>query len=45
MTISIRGVFYDLTFLKKKKYALVHPNDAQMETINPQVQAISASTP
>jgi hypothetical protein len=43
MNISIQGVFYDRTFLKK--YARVHPNDAQMQAINPQVQAINAVHP
>jgi hypothetical protein len=46
MNLSIQGVFYDPTFSeKKKKYARVHPNDAQMQAINPQMQAINAVHP
>jgi hypothetical protein len=41
--MSIHGVFYDRIFFEK--YARVQPNDAQMQAINPQVQAINAVHP
>jgi hypothetical protein len=40
MNMSIQGVFDDRAYLKK--YARVHPNDAQMQAINSQMRVINA---